>query len=259
MDNRDLEKLMDRYKKEMMEFSRKNADSRRSGEGSGPSEASQETSGGKPVSRDRRDPFRESRDDAPPKPETKAEKAQTADSVSPDLVSGTTVDIDVRRNLIAECERITDNPNATREQIERCREISEFLATHKESGLLRVETFASDRVFGIVSARVVVFLPLPSGNITVFDGLTNMNGETGSIRLPTPAKALSLTPNNNGILPYSVYTIYVEHPGYTRSAFGNVPVFSETESIQPVQMLAAASDESGVNPFISDESIRNSL
>lgn len=266
MDNKDIEKLMDKYKKEMLEFSKKNSSAGYASNDAGPDEKevmlANAIQSGTSVQRDRRDPVTQ-KDDSPQEKKKTVEIPKSdfsvADSYSPDLICGTETDSDVRRNLIRECEAISSNPDATAEQKTRCAEITQFLSDHKENGLLRVEVFASDRVYGISSARVLIFLPLPGGNITLFDGLTNINGETASVRLPAPAKSLSLTPSDNKTLPYSVYSVYVERTGFVPAAFGNVPVFSEIESVQPVQMLSEASEASDPAPIVTDESQSNYL
>lgn len=270
MDNREIEKLMDKYKKEMLEYSKKNSSAGYNGKASGQDNAPDEREAvlvnaiqsGSAVQRDRRDPIITKSDEqkaVEKTPEPPKSTIPVANSEYPDLISGTESDSDVRRNLIRECEGISSNPNATAEQKTRCAEITAFLSDHKENGMLRIEAFASDRVFGISSARVLIFLPLPSGNITLFDGLTNINGETASVRLPTPAKALSLTPSDNKLLPYSVYSVYVEHAGFVPAVFSNVPVFSEIESIQPVQLLSEVTESSEPNPIVVDESQLNYL
>ncbi len=270
MDNRDIEKLMDKYKKEMLEYSKKNSsvsyNSRTAAEAVAPDEReavlANAIQSGSAVQRDRRDPII-AKEEKITEPNAEAEMPErnfsVADSSSPDLINGREADSDIRRNLIRECESISSDPNATAEQKTRCAEITAFLSDHKENGMLRVEAFASDRVFGISSARVMIFLPLPSGNITLFDGLTNINGETASVRLPAPAKSLSLTPSDNKVLPYSVYSVYVEHAGFVSAAFSNVPVFSEIESVQPVQMLSEITEASEPDPIVTDESQINSL
>lgn len=266
MDNKDIEKLMDKYKKEMLEFSKKNSSAGYASNDAGPDEKeamlANAIQSGTSVQRDRRDPITP-KDDSPEEEEKTVEMPKNdfsvADSYPPDLICGRETDSDVRRNLIRECETISSNPNATAEQKKRCAEITEFLSDHKENGMLRIEAFASDRVYGISSARVLIFLPLPSGNITLFDGLTNINGETASVRLPAPAKSLSLTPSDNKVLPYSVYSVYVERTGFVPAAFGNVPVFSEIESVQPVQMLSEISETSDPDPIVTDESQPNYL
>ncbi len=259
MDRNEMEKLMDRYKQEMLEFSRRNSmlndlDSR---------EQVQENALENNISyeRDRENPL--------PVKETVSENIQNEPVVAAqttplqtDFVLQDDTDMqttDVAAMLRSSCESISRNPNATPEQRLRCREINDFLRQNPESGSIRVEVYASDRAFGIGSARVMIFVNLPSGNVAVFDGLSDISGSTPGINLPAPPRELSQSPNNGEIPPYSTYTIYVEHPSYTRAVFTAVPVFSGVESIQPVQMLAKVAGTDEPEPIIIDEEQRNTL
>ncbi len=263
MDRRELEKLMDKYKQEMLEFQRKNNLSGYSStvnpEDERETRMDEALRNNTPFERDRSNPLpdaeisvtEESEEDIP---QTISVQAPVQDIALPGDTSP-----DIERNLRRNCENLPDN--ATNEQKARCRNINDFLATNTESGSLKVEAFASDRAFGIPSARVVVFLELPGGNVAVFDGLTDISGSTESIRLPAPPKSISQSPQTgaNPRLPYAVYSVYVEHPDYVRSVFTNVPVFSGIESIQPVRMLAKAAGLDEPEPIVVDETTLNTL
>ncbi len=261
VDRNEMEKLMDKYKQEMLEFSRRNTlrgdlDER---------EKAQQNAveGGISYERSRENPL----------PATAETGAEEVINEEPALPVQTIVrpserfpgsengeqTTDVAQMLRMSCSGVASNPNSTAEQRLRCREIIDYLEKNAESGTIRVEVFASDRAFGIGSARVMIFLNLPSGNVAVFDGLSDVSGSVPAISLPAPARALSQSPDNNTIPPYSVYTVYVEHPSYVRALFTNVPVFSGTESIQPVQLLAKTAGTDEPEPIIVDEARRNSL
>lgn len=267
MDRQELEKLMDKYKREMLEFQQKNNLS------GYPSAAVTDDEREKsldealrnntPYERDRRDPLpdaeiyeTETTDEPTEEPQTLAVQAPAPQNETLPLGESSP---DVERLLRRSCENLP--ANATNEQRARCRSINDFLAANTESGTLKVEAFASDRAFGIPSARVVVFLGLPGGNTAVFDGLTDISGSTESIRLPAPPKSISQSPQTgaNQKLPYAVYSVYVEHPDYVRSVFTNVPVFSGIESIQPVRMLAKAAGLEEPEPIVVDETTLNTL
>ena len=61
---------------------------------------------------------------------------------------------------------------------------------------------------------------------------TDMDGKTLAVSLPTPDKALSLSPGNSK--PYATYDITVSAKGYLSENFYNVPVFEGITSVQPV-------------------------
>ncbi len=259
MDKREMEKLMDKYKAEMLEFSRRNNMSGYPDAVGGTDDArenamrealeNQET-----FERDRSDPLPEN---SPEREE--AVPAQVNMSREESVPVNENVSVNAVQVLRENCSRLP--ADATPEQRAKCREINTFLQENNESGSLRVEAFAADRAFGVGSARVMVFLELPSGNVAVFDGLTDVDGQSDTIILPAPPRSLSQSPQNgsNPKLPYALYSVYVEHPSYVRAVFTNVPVFSGVESIQPVRMLAKAAGLPEPEPIAVDETSRVTL
>lgn len=266
MDKRELETLMDRYRKEMLEFQkRNNISAYPSQNDSQPDERvrkmEEALQNNTPFERDRSNPLPET-PVTPPEPE-EAEEPQTvavqAEPSDRDVIQSVTGGDDIERMLRRSCERLPEN--ATQQQRAKCRSINDFLGANTESGSLRVEAFASDRAFAVPNSRVMVFIPLPEGNVAVYDGLTDINGSTESIRLPAPPKSISQSPQtgSNPKLPYAVYSVYVEHPDYVRAVFTNVPVFSGIESIQPVRMLAKSDGLEEPEPIVVDETALSTL
>ncbi|MBQ6268282.1 MAG: hypothetical protein IJK64_10995 [Clostridia bacterium] len=272
MNRAQIEKLMDQYKQELLEFSRRNSldtayDARE--------QQQQRALEGEGYERDRTDPLPASccaeespATDAPEDPPAEDPPAETPPAVEAaatpvglgeetlDLTSGTA---DIPALLRGICSKIEQDPDASDADRKKCSELYGFLDLNTETGTLRVEAFASDRAYAIENARVMIFLPLDSGNITVFDGLTNISGACVPVRLPAPPKALSMQPSETRVLPYATYTVFVEHPQFVRAVFTNVPVFSGIESIQPVQMLAKTIGPGDDGPIIVDQQRSNAL
>lgn len=251
MDKRELEMLMDKYKKEMMEFSRRNGGYTDSAPLNDREEQQQLAEDeGVAYERDRSDPLAEATaenktEEAVAAQTTPQPREDNSNSDSVPVYGNETVDVPAYlRSLCA---------NPSEEQRQRCNDIQRFLAQNPETGTMQIETSAAGRAFAVNSARVMIFLPLDSGNITLFDGLTDISGLTDKIILPAPARNLSTSPNNGNALPYAVYTVYVEHPSFVRSIFNNVPVFSGVESIQPVEMLAKVEGLNEPEPIIVNE------
>lgn len=253
MDKREMELLMDRYKKEMLEFSKKNGYINEDPNYQPDARERQQLDAdinNKSYERDRSDPLPEETEAV----ETSAAApyaipAQTEperDAKPPVYGSNAADTVDYLKNYCS-------SPDSD-EKRRKCRDITSFLNANPETGTLRIETFASDRAFAVPSARVMVFLPLDSGNVTLYDGITDISGSSERIVLPAPPRSLSSTPNNGKALPYSTYTVYIEHPSYVRALFNNVPVFSGIESVQPVQMLAKVDGMSEPDPIIVNES-----
>ena len=205
MDRREMEKLMDKYKAEMLEFSKRNNISAYPNADNQPedererlqNEAREEN---RPFERDRSNPLpmtEEVSQQLLTQQDEEAENTQKAVPAQAEMPmqenAGTREEIiDVARMLRENCARIA--ANATPEQRERCRDINDFLMANNESGTMRVEAFAGDRSFGVGSARVMIFVELPGGNVAVFDGLTDIDGITQSVRLPAPPRELEQSP-----------------------------------------------------------------
>lgn len=260
MDKREMELLMDRYKKEMIEFSKRNGYINSDPDYQPDEREKQQLDAdlnNKGYERDRSNPL----------PENTTQAAASADS-APEAVPAQTTPVQPEEapqtygsgatNTAEYLRNLCVSPSND-DQRRKCREIGSYLSANPETGTLRIETFASDRAFAVPSARVMIFLPLDSGNITLYDGITDISGSSERIVLPAPPRSLSTSPNSGNALPYSVYTVYIEHPSYVRALFNNVPVFSGIESVQPVQMLAKVEGLSEPDPIIVNESGSSTL
>lgn len=115
---------------------------------------------------------------------------------------------------------------------------NEFLKNNPQSGSLKVQVFAADQAFPIPNARITIVLELLNGPREMYDGLTDMNGIIDNIKLPAPDAEMSQEPSSTQALPYSTYTTYVEHPDFVNEKFTNVPVFPGIKSIQGVELIS---------------------
>lgn len=150
--------------------------------------------------------------------------------------------------LKSDCAGLTQEERSG-ERGRSCRDLDDFLAANSATGTMSINAFAADRAYGVGNARVIVLIPLPSGNAIIYNGLTDIDGQTGAFTLPAPPKAYSLSQEGSTVIPYAGYTVLVEHPDFVRAVFTNVPVFAGIESIQPVQMLSKVADMNEPSPI----------
>lgn len=65
--------------------------------------------------------------------------------------------------------------------------------------------------------------------------VTDADGRTNRVALPTPQKSASQTPDNG--IPYAMYRVDVFRDGYIPISFENVPVFPSVLSVQPAVLV----------------------
>lgn len=133
-------------------------------------------------------------------------------------------------------------------------DFDDFIKNNPQSGTLRVQVFAGGRVFPVSSAKITVVLELKNESREMFEGLSDINGIIDGIQLPAPEKEMSQSPSQSASLPYSSYTVYVEHPDFVSAVFREVPVFSGTKSIQGAELIPLAGAGGEPSAAADDES-----
>lgn len=107
-------------------------------------------------------------------------------------------------------------------------------------------------LYFVPNTKVTVFTGTPENMQVIDTSVTDENGKTKVFTLPTPAKAQSLSPQNQAI-PYALYNMMFEADGYIPNIHLNVPVFPTVTSRQTSNLLLL--ETAGVNkgPRIFDE------
>lgn len=106
-------------------------------------------------------------------------------------------------------------------------------------------------VFRVTTARGAI--PLEGAQITVRPHLPDLNtedrgqtvavlysdrdGKTEPLALPAPPRSDSLTPTDNGVLPFATYDAEVYLPGYIAPEYTRIPIFDGITSIQTVDLI----------------------
>ena len=107
--------------------------------------------------------------------------------------------------------------------------------TYTSKGALTVSVSTASGALPVPDALVTIrFADQPrSGVLAVL--YTDQSGITPRIPLPAPPAANSESPGN--AVPYATYIIEVDKENFYPRSFSNVPVFANTTSIQPVNLL----------------------
>lgn len=105
-----------------------------------------------------------------------------------------------------------------------------------------------------VEGATVILQGKDENNQDIFISLlTNQDGLTTKVELPTPPRMLSSAPNLNS-KPYSTYNLDVYKEGYYPQHYNGVPIFEGITAIQNARIIPISEFNMG-NPYYSDEQI----
>lgn len=113
------------------------------------------------------------------------------------------------------------------------------------SGVLYIRAFTAGDSLPVENVLVRIKGADEENRLVEYSFLTDRNGLTGSVSLPTPQKSYSLSPGAEES-PFATYDVEIFGNGFYRKRFFNVAVFADTVSVQPVSMIPVSSypDES---------------
>lgn len=112
---------------------------------------------------------------------------------------------------------------------------SKIQNNYTQNGNLVVSVYTASGAIPIEGATVTVkgSTMEDSGVKTVV--YTDRSGNTAHISLPAPPSVESTVPGN--ISPFAKYNIEVDKEGFNSRSFIDVPIFANTTSIQPVNLV----------------------
>lgn len=113
-----------------------------------------------------------------------------------------------------------------------------------QTGSLIVRVFTSQAQLPISGATVIISSRAADGRHKVFSiQTTDSSGATKEFHLEAPDLALSETPNSG--VPFSDYSLVVEHPEYYLATFEKIQVFPGVETVQNVPLTPLPQPSTG--------------
>ncbi len=108
---------------------------------------------------------------------------------------------------------------------------------------LIVQVFTARQALPISEASVTVsrITDLQGGREVMAVHITDENGKTPAIPLPTPPQYLSETPGNSH--PYSEYTVDVKKSGYYDNTVRGIQMFDTITTVEPVNLIPLPSGQ----------------
>jgi hypothetical protein len=120
-------------------------------------------------------------------------------------------------------------------EVDKFQSREDFLKANPELGYLRVQVFAANQSYPIPNAHVEVSKQFGGDKYVFFATQTDASGVMSRISLPAPDRELSESPS--ALQPYATYEIAVSHPGFTPVIFRNCAVFDRIETIQYAELI----------------------
>ena len=107
------------------------------------------------------------------------------------------------------------------------------------SGTLYIRAFTAGGALPVEGVLVRIRGANEENRTVEYSLLTDEDGLTERVTLPTPAKNYSLS-SGSAETPYAIYDVEIFGGGYYQKRFFNVTLFADTDSFQPVAMIPLA-------------------
>ncbi len=111
-------------------------------------------------------------------------------------------------------------------------------------GQIRVRTYTAASALPVEGTLVKIYGTDDYNKDVKYSLITDSNGITEKISLPTPLKQYSMSPNSKES-PYAVYNVELTKEGYYPKRIDNIPIFSDTNALLPIEMIPLSYTESG--------------
>ena len=112
------------------------------------------------------------------------------------------------------------------------------------SGQIRVRTYTAAGALPVEGTVVRIYGTDDYNKDVKYSLITDANGITERITLPAPIKEYSMRPGS-AESPYAVYNAELVKDGYYPKRIDNIPVFSGTNALLPIEMIPLSYSENG--------------
>ena len=107
---------------------------------------------------------------------------------------------------------------------------------YEDFGNVRVRTYTAGGALPIEGTLVKIYGSDAYDKDTVYSLLTDLDGITSQVSLPTPSTSYSTSPGASET-PYAVYNVELFKDGYYPKRIDNVPVFPGISAVLPIKMI----------------------
>lgn len=123
--------------------------------------------------------------------------------------------------------------------------LDQYLKDNPKTGYLIFQIYQDSPLYGrmpVPNVKVTINGDLGDGTVMTKVFMSNQDGKTEPIPLPTVNGAISLSPEAGK--PYSTYNAVLETADFLSVNLSNIPIFDNVTSIQPVSLVPNANTQS---------------
>ena len=117
---------------------------------------------------------------------------------------------------------------------------------YKDTGTLVAKAYTAGEALPVKNTTVRISGADEENRFVQFTLLTDVDGLTPRVTLPTPEKSYSLAPSPAEI-PYAQYNLEISADGYYPKKMTNVAIFSGTDTFIPINMVPISVYKNGVD------------
>ena len=116
-----------------------------------------------------------------------------------------------------------------------------------ESGTLTVKAYTAGGALPVEGTRIKLTGALEENRFYEAELITDVDGLTAKISLPSPKRIYSLSPGAPE-MPYATYDMVVSAVGYYTKRLYGIAIFSGVDSLQPVAMIPLGRGDDALAP-----------
>ncbi len=124
-------------------------------------------------------------------------------------------------------------------------DLQDFYNINNKRGTLRFRVYTAREALPVVGAVIEVTKVIGNNKHTFYKLTTDISGNTSTVYLPAPSSELSQYPENT-IQPYALYDVYITADNFRDVSIKNLPVFDgilSKQSIAMVPMIPMAAED----------------
>ncbi len=110
------------------------------------------------------------------------------------------------------------------------------------SGGLQIQARKASGAYPVPKTAVRIKGAEEANRYVVYTAITDIDGNTPIISLPTPEISYSLS-SGSPEAPYAVYDLEISAEGYYPKSIKNIAIFPNSVAIQPVNMIALTEND----------------